>query len=141
MSARRATAIAGVGLGILSKTPPSIVLIVPITTPSGVKERGDQPRLKLCNATTVAIGDESAMNFVPFIALFLANFAKSPKGEVRRIPILRGWVNRGREKGRGRVVPGWFPRSSPPLSSHTLATRITMVLATTMTRIYHQDRA
>jgi hypothetical protein len=33
------------------------------------------------------------MNFVPFRALFLANFGESPKGEVRRIPIPRNRVN------------------------------------------------
>ena len=33
------------------------------------------------------------MNFVPFRALFLANFGESPKGEVRRILIPRRWVN------------------------------------------------
>ena len=40
------------------------------------------------------------MNFVQFRALFLANFGEHPKGEVRRIPILRTRVNKGMKKGR-----------------------------------------
>jgi hypothetical protein len=48
-------------------------------------------------------GDEFAMNFVPFRALFLPNFGELrkrkfreiPKGEVRRIPIPRTRVNKG----------------------------------------------
>jgi hypothetical protein len=46
-------------------------------------------------------GDEFPMNFVPFRALFLANFAEYPKGEVRRIPIPRNPLNKGKTKGRG----------------------------------------
>ena len=29
------------------------------------------------------------------------NFRELPTGEVRRIPLLRRWVNKGKEKGRG----------------------------------------
>jgi hypothetical protein len=45
----------------------------------------------LYNATTLATGDESAMNFAPFSALFLANFPEIVKSEVqlRRIPLQR----------------------------------------------------
>jgi hypothetical protein len=69
--------------------------------PPFLKRWGDQPHLKLYNATTVASGDESAMNLVPFRALFLANFGESPKGEVRRISIPRTRMNKGKKKGRG----------------------------------------
>src|SRR5215213_3354546 len=36
------------------------------------------------------------MNFVPFGALLKANFAESPKGELRRILFPRRWVNKAR---------------------------------------------
>jgi hypothetical protein len=41
-----------------------------------------------------------------------ANFAESPKGEVRRIPILRTRVNEGKEKGRSLAAPVLPPTSS-----------------------------
>jgi hypothetical protein len=38
--------------------------------------------------------NESAMNFAPFRTLLLRNFVERRKGEVRRIPLPRRWVNR-----------------------------------------------
>src|SRR5688572_1669864 len=43
----------------------------------------------LYNATTLASGDELAMNFAPFSKLFLPNFSELCKDEVRRIPLPR----------------------------------------------------
>jgi hypothetical protein len=40
-----------------------------------------------------------------------ANFGESPKGEVRRIPLLRTPVNKGKRKGRVFLAP------TPHLSS------------------------
>jgi hypothetical protein len=51
---------------------------------------------KSADATTLASVDEFPMNFVPFRALFLANFRELVKGEVRRISIPRTWVNKPR---------------------------------------------
>src|SRR5829696_3362127 len=58
------------------------------STPSVIKEQGDQPRLTLHNAITLSRADESPMNS-------WRNFRESPKGEVRRILIPRTWVNKG----------------------------------------------
>jgi hypothetical protein len=33
------------------------------------------------------------------------DFAEFPKGEVRRIPLPRTWVNKGKEKGQGCYTP------------------------------------
>src|SRR5215203_4416071 len=63
----------------------------------------------LHNVATLASGDESPMNFVPFRALFLANFRERLIGEVRRIPIPRTRVNKGLKKGQS--LHGPWPRS------------------------------
>ena len=58
----------------------------------------------LSNATTVASGDEFRMNFAPLNRIFLANFGESPKGEVRRIPILGTSVNIGTSVNKAASV-------------------------------------
>jgi hypothetical protein len=72
-SARSATTIAGVGLGILPN-PPSIALIA---AHYSFHKGGTRQPAVLYNATTVARADEFPMNFVPFSALLLANFRES----------------------------------------------------------------
>ena len=42
---------------------------------------------------------------VAWSCLQVANFSELRKGEVRRIPLLRGWVNKGKKKGRGLTAP------------------------------------
>src|SRR5215216_6392893 len=64
----------------------SVRLISTLPSFRGGRRVGLPFRPELYNATTLARGDESPMNFAPFIALFLANFRECPKGEVRRIP-------------------------------------------------------
>jgi hypothetical protein len=51
-----------------------------------------QPR-QLANAPTLARGDEFPMNFVPFRAIFLANFREFYEGEVRRNQDMRSSQN------------------------------------------------
>jgi hypothetical protein len=54
--------------------------------------------VRICG--TLVQGDECPMNFVPFRALFLGNFREIPKGEVRRNPLPRTPLNKGKEEGR-----------------------------------------
>ena len=57
--------------------------------------------------------DESPMNFVPFRALFLVNFAESPECELRRILISRTRVNKGMKKEKkGRDIVAHILASS-----------------------------
>src|SRR5215218_971032 len=53
-----------------------------------------------------------------FIATFFANFGESPTCEVRRIPLPRTPVNKGKEKGPGLLRTGPPLRlPSPPFSA------------------------
>src|SRR5215208_864150 len=59
-------------------------------------ERGGVPKAspRCTTPATIATLDESAMNFVLFRPIILANFVELRHGEVRRIPIPRTWVNK-----------------------------------------------
>jgi hypothetical protein len=87
-------------------------LVLALSSSPFDKGRGDQPRLKLINATTVARGDEFPMNFVPFRALFLANFLELRHGEVRRIPIPRTPLHKGKKKA-GLLHPAFCEIAYP----------------------------
>src|SRR5215211_4978330 len=53
-----------------------------------------------------------------------ANFRESPKGEVRRIPIPRTWVNKGKKKGRSfRRLRSFRLRASNRSEGHLLSSR------------------
>jgi hypothetical protein len=72
-------------------------------------------------ATTLAIGDESAMNSRRTSKNALnANFVELRKSEVqlRRIPLPRTWVNKGMKKGRSTLLCPQSPwlGSSPLLA-------------------------
>jgi hypothetical protein len=59
---------------VIEASSSSVVFLIPLPFHEGGETR--QPRLKLYNATTLASGDELAMNFAPFSTLFLPNFSE-----------------------------------------------------------------
>ena len=61
----------------------------------------------LVGAGALLGGDGSNPSLRDVLEIIHPNFGEPPKGEVRRIPLLRGWVNMARE-GRSLSTPALF---------------------------------